>query len=193
VRKTPRVVGKLEEAKNSAKNIINPLAKINNIIFLAKAGRYLGVTTGRQTVDTGTDQGTLFIEVVMGALDAKLNHILVNVWVASSQIKTESKPGFKPTAAQLYAITQAAYSNTLSGIGADTNYKSELVLKTPFASVLTPNEQFVEQIYGKGLILGFKDSEYANKSGERFFVFVTVAGNKLMISVNEVEEKKIAA
>ncbi len=191
VRKTARVVTKFEEAKNNLKYIGQ--GRINNVIFLAKAGKYLGVLSGRASVDTSTAEGTQFLEVMVPMLTGK-TFVPTAVWVASSQVRTINKKGFMPKPGEIHAFTKALFDRALNGsggIGVNTNYKAELVLNVPFASVMDENENFIKQVYGKDLILGFKDSEYANKSGERFFVFVTADGFRRMIAVNAVKEQKI--
>lgn len=198
VRKTPRVVGTIEKLKNQAANALKPLAASDNIIFLAKPGKYLGVTTGRISIDTATDQSTLFIEVTMGMVEANGKHSLVTVWVASSQVKTEKQdPKFKPASGKLYFFSALQYNRALSGfdsgIGESTNFRSELILSVPFAAILDVEENLTGQAMGQGLILGYKDSEYANRAGERFFVFKNIQGLRRMVSVNQVTEKRNAA
>lgn len=199
IRKTPRVIGKWEETKNRLKNTANLNTKSgNNIITLGKQNKYIGVTTGRQSIDTDSTDGTLFLEVMMAMLDKKLKHTLVPVWVASSQVKTEKKINFKPASNQLAIISDSEYNFALSGllglgdgIGENTNYRSELILNVPFAAILDVKENVTGQATGKGLILGFKDSEYANKLGERFFIFRNIQGLIRMVSVNQVREEKV--
>lgn len=186
IRKTPRVVGKWEKFKN-ANSFTN--TSTSNVIALAKPGKYLGVATGRQAIDTTTDQGTLFIEVRMGFVGEKSGAVMP-VWVASSQVRTEKKQNFKPTTAQLIMAPLKSYENALAGLGEKVAYETELVLNSNSAAITDEQGNLMAMVHGKGLILGYPTG-VATKCMESKLEFITVQGQSRWVPEKDVIERRI--
>lgn len=210
VRRSPKVITTTDSAIVAAKNypamllksaFFAPLAMYrtatgvkNNIISLAPANKYVGIITGRTTVDTETKSGTLFIEIKIGVVDSKGKSTLVNAWIASSQVRTEQLAK-GAVGSNLTYFFQESYDNALglglglNGIGANSNYKSEIAVKGQHAAIYNEKGELWNHAHGKGLILGFKEYE-TEKNGNRMYVFKSAQGLTRLVKVNEVVDVK---
>lgn len=160
IRKTP-VYMKVLTGIIKAGDILN-LFK-NNSVALAPIAKVLGISTGKYSDDLKSDNPTRFIEIIMNMLEPKTKKIThVKVWVASSQVKTESKTKeyiAKINPKDLVTLSSINYDNALSGIN-NTTIKTN----TPLVGVYDTHFRLVDYATKPNIILGTKVGETSNEN-----------------------------
>lgn len=150
-------------------------ASNNNAVALAKPSEVIGVLTGVFSDDTKSPDATRYLQVLVPVLDAKNNHELVKMWVASSQVKTAQLTPTQLKTYKLVKVSKAIYSSALSGI--TNNTVSENI-----------------KIYSKGDLVGIYDEsiilkDYARKNNIilGYKLLVQSTDNKDMVSYQTID------
>lgn len=149
-----------------------------NAVALTPAGYVVGISTGLYSDDTSSPSATRFIEVQVIVMNEDKTHQLVNMWVASSNVKTlASKPADwqKQYKDKITIVNKKTYSSALNGLTiAPTNIK--IIAKTNLVGVY--DTDFVLKTFARKekIILGHKLSD--QKLGKADMVaYQTIDGN----------------
>lgn len=163
-KKGTALITKLQSSLRKTPKNISHWSIDSNIIKLADAGKIIGFATGKTQFDngSGTESGTLFIEVQSVALDTRKN---VKFWVASSQLQAISKSEYD---ARKYPFFFVNEKEVLSGID---GYQKRVIA---FQSTPVMDEKFkMIGIASPLQLLGYSVMELNDKKGNEYIKFIT--------------------
>lgn len=186
VRKSPKYqkvltgIFKLMDWANIAKS---------NAVALTPAGYVVGVATGLFSDDTTSPDGTRFLEVQVIVMDDTKKHKLVNMWVASSNVRTVSiapEVWQKQYKGKITIVSQRTYSSALSGITvAPTNIK--IISNTDLVGVYDRDYSLKAFVKKQGTILGHKIEDSSLNSND-MVSYQTIDGNIRTSFKNQIKE-----